>query len=65
MEQWWKDIDRRKLKNPEKNLSHCHFVHRKSHMGVNPDLRSEKLATNCLSYVTALIGHLLHSISQR
>jgi hypothetical protein len=25
-EPWWNDIDRRKPKNSEKNLSQCHFV---------------------------------------
>jgi hypothetical protein len=28
----WNDTDRGKLKNLEKNLSQCHFVHNKSHM---------------------------------
>jgi hypothetical protein len=26
-EPWWNDIDRGKLKNFEKNLSQCHFIH--------------------------------------
>jgi hypothetical protein len=26
----WNDIDKRKRKNSEKNLSQCHFVHHKS-----------------------------------
>jgi hypothetical protein len=28
----WNDIDRAKLKNSERNLSQCQFVHHKSHM---------------------------------
>jgi len=31
MEQWWDGADRRKSKYWEKTLSHCHFVHHKSH----------------------------------
>jgi hypothetical protein len=28
----WNDIDRGKLKNSERNLSQCHFVHQISYM---------------------------------
>jgi hypothetical protein len=31
MEEWWNDTDRGKVRYWEKNLSHCHFVHHKSH----------------------------------
>jgi hypothetical protein len=55
-EKWsqrWKDIDRGKPKNSEKNLSQCHLVHHKSHwidLGTNPDRRGENPATNHLSH---------------
>jgi hypothetical protein len=29
----WNDMDRENLKNSERNLSQCRFVHQKSHMG--------------------------------
>jgi hypothetical protein len=32
MEHRWNEIDRRKPKYSEKNLSQCHFVHQKSHV---------------------------------
>jgi hypothetical protein len=32
MEQQWNNTDRGKLKDSEKNLSQCHFVHKKFHM---------------------------------
>jgi Zn-finger protein len=32
MEHRWNEIDRRKPKYSEKNLSQCHFVHHKSQM---------------------------------
>jgi hypothetical protein len=33
MEHWWNVIGRGKPKYPDKNLSQCHFVHHKFHMG--------------------------------
>jgi hypothetical protein len=60
MEQLRNDIDRVKLKDSERNLSQCHFVHYKYHwtdLDANPDLRGEKSATNRLSYGTALRSH--------
>jgi hypothetical protein len=45
----WKDIDRGKPKDSEKNLSQCHVVHHKSHwidLGANPGRRVERPATN-------------------
>jgi hypothetical protein len=32
VEHGWNEIDRGKPKYSGKNLSHCHFVHRKYHM---------------------------------
>jgi hypothetical protein len=31
MEPWWDYNDREKPKNPERNLSQCHFAHLKFH----------------------------------
>jgi hypothetical protein len=33
MEHRWNEIDRGKPKYSRKNMSQCHFVHHKSHMG--------------------------------
>jgi hypothetical protein len=55
MEQQWNNIDRRKLKNSEKNLSYCHSVHQFywTDQGANPGHYSEKPVTNCLRCGTA------------
>jgi hypothetical protein len=29
---WWNVIDKGKLKNSDKNLSQCDFIHHKTHM---------------------------------
>jgi hypothetical protein len=62
-ERRWNDIDRRKPKNSEKNLSQCQFVHHKSHMdwpGSEPGLRVERPLTNRLSHGTAYNTYLRH-----
>jgi hypothetical protein len=35
MDWWWIDTDRGNLNYSEKNLSHCHFIHYKSHIHYN------------------------------
>jgi hypothetical protein len=32
MEYWWKITEKVKPQYPEENVSHCQFVHQKSHM---------------------------------
>ena len=53
VEHGWNDTDRRKRKQPEKNLSHCHSVHHKAHADWpwnEPGLWSEKPVANHLSH---------------
>jgi hypothetical protein len=40
----------RKTEVPGENLLQCHFVHHKSHMGLNPGPCDGKPATSYLSY---------------
>jgi hypothetical protein len=56
MEQRWDYNDRRKLKDSEKKLTQCRFVHHKStwtDLGANRDLWGKKPVTSRLSYGTA------------
>jgi hypothetical protein len=46
---WWNDTDRGKLINSVKNLSQCHFVHRKSHT-TDPGFHGERSATDRLRH---------------
>jgi hypothetical protein len=62
IEQRWDDTDRGKLKDSEKNLSQCHFVHNKSHMdwpGREPGslvLRSQRLTTWAMARSIRYVG---------
>jgi len=52
MEDRWNDIDKRKLKYPEKKLLQCLSFHHRSHMaglGLNWSLQGKRPATNQLS----------------
>jgi hypothetical protein len=58
VEHWGNDTDRRKRKQPEKNLSQCHSVHYKFHThwpGIELDLCSEKPLVNHLSHGMASV----------
>jgi hypothetical protein len=52
MEPRWNDIDKGKLKNSEKNLFQCHFVHHKSQMDSSGHYPGERRAINHLSHGT-------------
>jgi len=44
LDHWWNNIDERKLKHPEKNLSQCHFTHQnltRNDLESIPGLRGE------------------------
>jgi hypothetical protein len=56
MEERWNDIDRVKLKDSERNLSQCYFMHHRTiwiAVVSIPGLPCEKPATNRLSSGTA------------
>jgi hypothetical protein len=58
MEQRWNDTDRGKKKTRRKTCPNADFSTANpswAALGANPDRRSEKLATNCLSYGKALL----------
>jgi hypothetical protein len=53
----WIDTDRRNLKESERNMSHCNFVHHKptwTDLGANSDPHGEKTETYRLCYGKAI-----------
>jgi hypothetical protein len=55
-EHWWSGTGRGKPKFSDKNLSHFHFIHYKSHMdwlGIFPGIHGDRPETNRLNNVTA------------
>jgi hypothetical protein len=59
MEHRWNEIDRGKPKYSGKNLSHCHFVHYKSHIdwpGIEPEPSRWEAFDNRLSHDTTGIA---------
>jgi hypothetical protein len=55
MEDWWNDTDRGKLKYSVKKLSQCTLPTTNptwTGLGLNPGLRGDRLAANCLGHDT-------------